>query len=502
METVTAGLALFDYNNDGLVDIYFLNGAPLSGSSAQERSHNALYRNDGQWRFTDVTASAGVGDTGFGLGVAAADYDNDGDLDLYVNNYGPNVFYQNQGDGTFLDATNQAGVATGDVMGAGVAFLDVDADGLLDLYVANYVQFQYDQHVTHARQGYEEYAGPRDYQAEPDFLYRNNGDGTFSDISEPSGIAQHAGTGMGIVAADYDNDGDTDLFVLNDVKRNFLFVNDGAGCFEERALIAGAAYNTFGDALGSMGIDCADYDNDGLLDFFMTSYQGELPVLYRNLGNGCLEDVTSMTGIGDGSYPYVNWGVGFVDFDNDGDRDAFVACGHLQDEIDKYDDSTAYEVQNILLTNDGHGKFTNVTNKCGSGLATVRSSRGTGFDDLDNDGDVDAVILNSRCSPNVVRNDSPTGNHWLEVQLRGIRSNRDGVGARVEVLTGSERQVAEVHSGRGYQSHHGTRLHFGLGKHEKIDRLEVRWIGGGVDVLEDLDVDQLVTVFEGIGLRD
>ncbi len=502
METVTAGLALFDYNNDGLIDIYFLNGAPLRGSPTDDAATgspptNALYRNEGGWKFTDVTRQAGVGDQGFGLGVAAADYDNDGDLDIYVNNYGPNVLYRNEGDGTFTDVTADAAVATGNLMGAGALFLDADADGLLDLYVANYVDFTYDRHVTHGRQGFQEYAGPRDYNPVPDVLYHNNGDGTFSDISQQSGIAPHAGTGMGIVAADYDRDRDTDLFVLNDVTRNFLFVNDGSGHFAEHAMIAGAAYNTFGDALGSMGIDCGDYDNDGYLDFFMTSYQGELPVLYRNLGNGCLEDVTSTTGIGEGSFPYVNWGVGIVDFDNDGNRDAFIACGHLQDEIDQYDDSTAYEVRNILMANTGNGKFVNVSDQCGDGLAPVRSSRGAAFDDLDNDGDVDIVVLNSRRGPTLIRNDSPTRNHWIQVQLHGIQSNRDGVGAQVEVVAGPLRLVAEVHSGRGYQSHYGQRLQFGLGKQTHVDRIEVRWIGGGTDILRNVDVDQVVTILEG-----
>ncbi len=502
METVTGGLALFDYDGDGLIDIYFLNGAPLGGapataSPADTPPRNALYRNLGDWRFTDVTEEAGVGDEGFGLGVAVADYDNDGDLDIYVNNYGPNVLYRNEGDGTFTDATATAHVGRGDIVGAGACFLDVDADGLLDLYVANYVDFSYSKHVTYPRPGYVEYAGPRDYGGVPDVLYHNNGDGTFTDFSESAGIRQHVGTGMGIVSADYDNDGDTDVFVLNDVARNFLFVNDGTGRFEERGLLSGFAYNGFGSALGSMGIDCGDYDNDGLLDFLMTSYQGELPVLYRNLGNGCFEDATLATGIGEGSFPYVNWGVGLVDFDNDSHLDAFIACGHLQDEVDKYDDSTAYEVRNIVMLNTGAGRFVNVSDACGSGLAPARSSRGTGFDDLDNDGDADIVVLNSRTEPTVIRNDSHTGNHWLQIQLHGVTSNRDGIGAHVLVTAGDLKLLAEVHSGRGYQSHHGTRLQFGLGKHDRVDQIEVRWIGGGTDVMKHVAVDQLVSIREG-----
>lgn len=494
METVTGGVAIADFDGDGLNDIYFLNGAPLPGGDTSSRPRNALYRNNGDWTFTDITERAGVGDEGFGLGVAVADFDNDGDLDIYVNNHGPNVLYRNEGDGTFTDITLEAGVAAGDLMGAGASFLDVDGDGLLDLYVANYVDFTYDRHKTYSRHGYPEYAGPRDYRGVPDILYRNNGDGTFTDISQAAGIAQHAGTGMGIVAADYDADGDADMFVLNDVTQNFLFVNVGEGLFEERSVLAGFAYNGYGLELGSMGIDCGDYDNDGLLDFLMTSYQGELPVLYRNMGNGCFEDVTLTSGVGEGSAPHVNWGVGLVDFDNDGNRDAYIACGHLQDLVDKYDDSTSYEALNLLLMNLGNGRFANVTAVAGNGMAVKRSSRGAAFDDLDNDGNVDVVVLNSRRESTILRNESRTGHHWTRIRLRGVASNRDGVGAQVLVTTGDLTQLAEVHSGRGYQSHWGLALHFGLAKHERIDRIEVRWLGGGVDVVEDLMVDRMVMI--------
>jgi len=283
VETVTAGLALFDYNGDGLIDIYFLNGAPLPGSKPGQSPRNALYRNEGNWRFTDVTEQAGVGDAGFGLGVAVADYDNDGDQDIYVNNFGPNVLYRNNGDGTFTDVTEQAGVAAGNKVGAGACFLDIEGDGDLDLYVANYVDFNFRNHVRRTLDGFPEYAGPKDYRPVPDILYRNNGDGTFTDVSDHSGIGRHAGTGMGMVCADVEPDGDTDIFVLNDVAGNFFFRNDGTGRFQEEALFAGLAYNLHGHELGSMGVDCGDVDNDGRLDFFMTSYSGELPVLYRNL---------------------------------------------------------------------------------------------------------------------------------------------------------------------------------------------------------------------------
>ncbi|MHC4324015.1 MAG: FG-GAP repeat domain-containing protein, partial [Planctomycetota bacterium] len=396
VETVSAGLALFDYDGDGDIDIYFLNGAPLRGTSAKVPAKNALYRNDGDWKFTDVTDTAGAGDHGYGLGVAIGDYDNDGDPDIYLNNYGPNVLYRNNSDGTFTDVTEKAGVSNGRQVGAGACFLDIDKDSDLDLYVANYVDFTYENHQIVRFNGYPAYVGPMNYHPTPDTLYRNNGDGTFTDISEESGIAAHKGTGMGMVCADYDNDGDTDIYVGNDVAGNFIFENDGTGKFEEVGLFTGLAYDLSGTAQGTMGVDCGDYNNDCLLDFHVTSYQRDLATLYRNLGDGTFEDVTRVAGAGDGTLPHVTWGNGFADFDNDGDRDIFIACGHLHDNIELFDNVTSYHVQNILLENAGGEKFVNISGKCGDGLAANISSRGAGFDDLDNDGDIDAVILNSR----------------------------------------------------------------------------------------------------------
>ena len=497
METVSAGLALFDYDNDGYVDIYFLNGAPLKGMKYSVLPRNALYRNEGNWKFTDVTKQSGLGDTGYGLGVAVADYDNDGDQDVYLNNYGPNVLYENNGDGTFTDVTERAGVGNGFQVGAGACFLDIDKDGDLDLYASNYLEFSYDLHVMKTTRGVPVYANPRYYRPLHDNLFRNNGDGTFTDISTESGIAGHAGWGMGMVCGDYDNDGDTDIFIANDVAENFLFVNDGSGKFEEVALFSGFAYDIAGNSQGSMGVDCGDYDNDGWLDFYMTSFQEQFTALYRNLGNGLFQEVHLITGAGSGTRPYVTWGNSFVDFDNDGDRDIFVACGHLQDKVELFDDTSSYLVQNILLMNAGDGKFVNVSDESGDGMKVKLSSRGAGFDDLDNDGDVDVVVQNSRREPTVLRNDSPSKGHWLQVLLRAVKTNRDGVGAHVIVTAGDLSLIDEVHSGRGYQSHYGRRLYFGLGKRNRVDRIEVRWIGGGVDVFEDIAVDQLIILTEG-----
>jgi len=497
VEYVSSGLAVFDYDGDGDEDIYFLNGAPLRGMVVATPPKNALYRNDGNWRFTDVTDRAGVGDEGHGLGVAAGDYDNDGDLDLYVNNYGPNVLYQNNGDGTFTNVTAKAGVGNGRKVGAGANFLDVDGDGNLDLFVSNYVKFSYDTHVIRTKRGFGLYPSPMEYESYPDTLYRNNGDGTFTDVSAESGVGKPAGPGMGTVCGDFDNDCDTDIFVGNDVSANYLFVNDGQGKFTEMGLLTGAAYDVDGYPHGSMGAACGDYDNDGWLDIYVTSYQRELATLYRNLGNGFFEDVTRLSGAGLGTHPHVTWGNAFVDFDNDGDRDLFVARGHLYDNVEQFDGTSSYHTKNLLLMNVGNGKFVDVSDQCGDGLAVKLSSRGAGFDDLDNDGDVDVVILNSRREPTILRNDSVNDNHWIQIRLRGTKTNRDGVGAHVKVTAGELVQIDEVHSGHGYQSHFGMRLHFGLGKRDRVDRIEVRWIGGRVDVLENIGVDRMLTITEG-----
>ncbi len=497
VEPFSAGLALFDYDNDGDIDIYFLNGAPLKGTKVDKVPKNALYRNEGNWKFSDVTEKAGVGDTGYGLGVAVGDYDNDGYSDIYVNNWGPNVLYRNNGDGTFTDVTKKAGVDCGFKMGAGTCFLDMDKDSDLDLYVSNYLDFSYEKHSVNTVSGFAVYMGPGFYSPVPDVMYRNNGNGTFTDVSELCGVAGQRGTAMGMVCGDYDNDGDTDVFVLNDMKGNFLFQNDGTGKFEDVGLMAGVAYDLNGEEHGSMGVDCADYDNDGWLDFHETSYQTQWATLYRNLGDGMFEDVTGITGAGAGTFPLVTWGNSLVDFDNDGFRDIFIACGHLQVNIERYDDTTMYLTPNKVLMNTGDGKFVDVSDKSGDGLKVKLSSRGLGCDDLDNDGDIDVVILNSRREPTILRNDSPSKGHWLQVRLRGTKSNRDGVGAQVRVVAGDLSLIDEVHSGRSYQSHYGMRLHFGLGNRERVDRIEVRWIGAGTDVFRNITVDRLVTLTEG-----
>ncbi len=501
-ETVSTGLATFDYDGDGLVDIYFPNGAPLPPLAADQKPRHALYRNLGQWRFAEVTQQAGVLCAGYGLGAVAADYDHDGTADLYVSNFGPKVLFRNRGDGTFADVTEAAGVADGNRLGAGCAFLDADGDGDLDLFAGNYVKFTYQSHVVLSKAGFPEYAGPRQYPPDRQSLFASNGDATFRDATEASGIAQYAGKGMGVVCADFDRDGDTDIFLLNDVFGNHCFRNDGKGHFEEVALLNGFKYSGEGMPLGSMGVDCGDYDNDGWLDFFQTSYQGELPVLFRNLGSGLLEDVTVRAGAGQGSLNNVKWGCGLVDFDNDGRRDLFLALGHLQDLIDHYDRTTSYKARNVLLRHVAGGRFVDMSAAAGLAELPPHSARGACFEDFDDDGDVDIVILNSRERPTLLRNlyyEQGGTNHYLRITLRGTATNRDGVGARVEVVAGDLVLADEVHSGRGYQSHWGSCLHFGLGSHDRVDRIEVHWLAGQHEVFPGTPADRRVTLVEGSG---
>ncbi|MHB0958086.1 MAG: CRTAC1 family protein [Pirellulaceae bacterium] len=498
MEAMTAGMATLDYDNDGLVDLYFLNGAPLQGTTRSgEPPRNALYRNLGDWKFQDVTHEAAVGDLGFGLGVTAGDYNNDGFPDLFVNNFGPNVLYQNNGDGTFTETTREVGIDPGDAVGAGACFLDIDGDGDVDLYCGNYIKFSYDQPLGRVVGGFLRAQSPADFNADFDQLFRNNGDGTFTDISQESGVSAHAGRSMGMVCGDFDNDGDTDIFICNDVMENFYWRNDGTGTFEEVATLAGVAYDFWGRGNGSMGAVCADYDHDGWLDIFMTDYQGEMPVLYHNLGHGVFEDVAIKAGIPPALVPHVKWGCSFLDVDNDGHRDLYVGNGHLEPMIHQIDDTTDYRVANALLRNKGDGTFVNISAQSGSGMGVVEATRGVCAGDFDNDGDQDLVMLNQESRPTLLQNATPLAHHWLQIRLVGTGSNRGGIGSRVTVRTGDLTQLEEVHGGSGYQSHAGTRLHFGLAKQSRVDRIEVQWLGGDIDVLTDVAADQLITIIQG-----
>ncbi len=499
VESMSSGIATFDYDGDGLIDIYFPNGAPLPGCTEADRPpRHALYRNLGNWQFVDVTDQAGVECTTFGLGVTSGDFNNDGAQDLFVNNFGPNVLWVNNQDGTFQAVTQQAGIGISDLTGAGACFLDADADGDLELYVGNYIHLDCSQHVPRVFGGVPSYPTPRDYEPVPDELYRNNGDGTFKDISVESGVAAVAGRCMGITGADYDNDGDTDLFICNDVQQNFMLQNDGHGRFQDVSLIAGSAYNASGGVMANMGVDSADYNNDGWLDFFTTNYSGESPILFHNLGQGLFDDASARTNAGAGCYMHVNWGLGFVDLDNDGYKDLFIGNGHTEDNIEERMIGAVYKADYIVLRNVG-GKFVNVSEQCVEGARRKLAAKGLAIDDLDNDGDLDLVVQASREGPMILRNmliESGSQNHWLQVRLVGVSANRDAVGSRVIVSAGELTLIDEVHAGRSYQSHSGSRLQFGLGLHDKVDRIEVHWLGGQVEVLQDVEVDRLMTIVQ------
>ena len=520
IETMGPGIAFLDYDGDGNLDIYAVNGqytegdrsappTPQSPVSSLQPLTNVLYRNNGDGTFVDVTQEAGVGDTGYGVGVTAADYDNDGDLDIYVTNYGPNVLYRNNGDGTFVDVTREAGVRD-PRWGVGCAFLDYDGDGYLDLYVANYVDFSLEVRAEaltpymapggRIRKDVTAYPHPDNFRGASDVLYRNNGDGTFVDVTREADVFNPAGKGMGMACGDYDNDGDVDIYVANDRTPNFLYRNNGDGTFVDVALMAGVGYNEDGKTESSMGVDFGDYDNDGQLDLIVPNFQGETCTLYRNEGYGAFGDVSISSGIGAPTRPYVGWGAGFLDYDNDGDLDLFIATGHVLDNVELFDASTSYPQRNFLFRNegpDGRYAFTDISAQAGPGLALVKPSRGTAFGDYDRDGDVDILVINCNDSISLLRNDGNDLGHWLQVRTVGTRSNRDGIGARITVTAGDRVQIREIKSGSSLYSQSDLWAHFGLGDRTRVDRMEIRWPSGMRQVMEDVAVDQVVTVYEG-----
>jgi len=515
IETMGPGCAFVDFDGDGFLDIYFVNGHQLEGDiSGEER--NILYRNKGDGTFSDVTRDSGAGDAGYGVGVTAGDYDNDGDVDIFVTNYGPNVLYRNDGDGSFSDATERAGVGD-DRWGVGCAFLDYDSDGLLDLYVANYVDFSLDKPrgntVPYMPRGALEggvrqvtgYPHPDNYKGSSDLLYRNRGDGRFADVTHQAGVYNSAGKGMGMACGDYDNDGDVDIYVGNDLTPNFLYQNEGDGTFTDVALLAGVAYNGDGKMESSMGVDFGDYDDDGFIDLLVPNFQGEACALYRNTGQGFFVDESVASGIGLPTRAWVGWGGGFFDYDNDGALDIFIATGHVLDNVELFDARTTYLQPNFLFRNSGPGlarrhTFTDVSRAVGEGLAVRKASRGSAFGDYDNDGDVDVLVVNCNDSPTLLRNDGGNRSHWLQVKTERNPSNGDGIGARIQVISGDLVQMREVKSGSSLYSQSDFRAHFGLGSKITVERMEIYWPSGRIDTLFNLPVDRSLTVGEEAGL--
>ena len=494
-ETMGSGAALFDYDGDGYLDLYILNGTPLPGFSYDEWPTNVLYRNNGDSTFSDVTEEAGVGDAGYGMGAAVGDYDNDGDVDLYVTNYGANLLYRNNGDGTFSDVTEGMGV--GDIRwGTNAAFVDYDLDGDLDLYVANYLFFDLNNPIK-CRQGTARaYCGPTAYPGQSGVLYRNEGKGPFRDVTREAGLFTGAGRQLGAVFGDLDNDGDPDLFVANDKTPNFLFWNNGDGTFRESGLMAGVAYNEDGEAESAMGADLGDYDNDGYTDIAVATFQWLANTLYHNDGDGFFTDVTFNAHLGEESLAYLGMTIAFLDYDNDGHQDLFLANGHLDKNVKEYDARAEYAQRNQLFRNNGDGTFREVTEGAGPGFRIARVSHGAAFGDYDNDGDIDIFVSNSNGQPcSLLRNDGGKG-HWLMIRPVGVKSNRDGIGARITVTAGDLMQHKEVRSSYGYLGANDLRMHFGLGDRERADEVRIRWPSGIVQVLTDVQADRIVRVEE------
>ena len=484
VETFGAGAAFLDVDGDGWLDLYLVNGAPLSGERPDPVPVNRLYHNTGAGGFTDGTAASGAGHTGYGMGCAAADYDADGDVDLYVTNVGPNLLLRNEGAGRFADATAAVGGADAR-WGTSCGFLDYDLDGDLDLYATNYVEFDPQKNIVCAEGGIRSYCEPKFYEPVGDVLYRNE-DGQFRDVASEAGII-HKGRGLGVALADYDLDGDTDLYVANDGTMNFLYQNQGSR-FAEVGLYAGGRYNEDGLAEAGMGVEFGDWDNDGFQDIFVTNFAQETNTLYGNDGQGQFYDITQRAGLAECSYKPLGFGTNFLDYDNDGDLDIFVANGHVMDKIAQVHPDHAYPQPNQMLCNQRGTRFVDVSAKLGPALAAAAVSRGSATADYDNDGDLDLLVTNVAAAPNLLRNDGGNRQHWLTIQLEAL-------GTRVAVTAGGQRQVGERQSGGSYLSSSDPRLHFGLGEATQAT-VEIHWPDGALQTMEAVAADQILHVVQ------
>jgi hypothetical protein len=508
VETFGSGVAWIDYDADGFPDLFFVNGAP--GSS------NALYRNNRDGTFTDVTTRAGVAGNerpGYKTGVAVGDFDNDGYLDLYVTAFGPNTLYRNNRDGTFGDVTSAAGVAGPTTeWSTSTGFIDIDRDGFLDLYVVNYLDYRLSDnpYCGNAKPGYRMYCHPTMFDGMADRLYRNNGNGTFTDISKSAGIANPAGKGLGVAFCDYDRDGQTDIYVANDTVRNFLYRNTGKGTFIDEAYRAGVGFDANGKPQAGMGTDCADVDgpstglgagpstalgaSDGLPDIFVTNFSEELNTLYQNKGDGIFEDVTVKAGLGSGFVP-LGFGTKMFDADNDGDLDIHVTNGHVIDNVKLYRPNLTYAQKDLLYENLG-GRFRDVTALAGAALQATRVGRGLAVADFDNDGNLDVVITSLDRRAVLLKNQGARAGNWIMIRAKGKKSNAFGLGATVTVETTDGRQVREINNTASYISSNDIRLHFGLGAVKVIRQIEVVWPSGTRQVLKDVAVNQILEIEE------
>jgi len=500
LETLGSGAAFFDYDGDGDPDIYFVNGAPLPGCPASPPPTDRLYENAGG-RFTDVTERAGVVDARYGHGCAAGDYDGDGDLDLYVTNFRDNVLYRNNGDRTFTDVAREAGVVESR-WSTSCAFADYDLDGDLDLYVVNYIEFDIEKNPWCGlkEKGIQAYCEPNNFPGQPDTLYRNNGDGTFADVTREAGVYNPNGKGLGVDWGDYDNDGNPDIFVANDSNENNLYRNNGNGTFEDVAFMAGVAYSKHGVAQNGMGTAFGDLDNDGWLDLVVTNFVRQGNSLWRNERNGFFSDVSASSKTGPVSYPYIGWGTEFFDYDNDGYLDLFLANGHIQDNLVELGQEGMYGQRNCLFHNTGDGTFTEMSSQLGPGMRLEEASRGAAFADYDLDGDIDILVTNLNGPARLLRNDGGNRKNWLAVRLIGA-GRADAIGARVTVRLGESLQMREVRSGSGYLSQNDLHLLFGLSDRTTVDRVEIRWPGGKKQTLDRVPANQTITVTEENGSK-
>ena len=497
---MSGGVALLDYDNDGYLDIYLVNSLTADMVKSKGKTKSALYHNNGDGTFADVSDKAGVADIGWGMGVAIGDYDNDGFDDIYVTCLGPNHLLKNNGNGTFTDVTQKAGV--GDPRwSAGASFVDYDNDGKLDLFVSNYVDFDVNHLPEFGKgrscqfKGIPVQCGPRGLPGAGDALYHNNGDGTFTDVAKKAGVSDPDGYyGLGVICSDFDGDGLVDIYVANDSTPNFLYHNNGDGTFKDIGFPSGTAVNENGSEQGSMGVTLGDYDHDGKLDLFVTNFDDDYNTLYHNDGHGSFTDVSYAAKIAAVSLPYVSWGTKFFDYDNDGWVDLLVVNGHVYPQL------LTYRQRNFVHHNNRDGTFSEVGEKLGAPFSEKRTGRGAAFGDIDNDGDVDVIINNLDGAPQLLRNDGGNTNNSVLIKTIGVKSNRDGIGAKVTIVSGDLRQVEDVLSGGSYISQNDLRLHFGLETRTKIDSIEVRWPSGAVDKVTGASANKILTIKEGQGL--
>ncbi|HSL23201.1 MAG TPA: CRTAC1 family protein [Vicinamibacterales bacterium] len=505
LETTGCGVALLDYDGDGWLDVFLVNGTTLEGFPKGQEPTNHLYRNRRDGTFEDATARAGLASSGWGQGACAGDYDNDGDDDLFVSYWGRNRLYRNNGDGTFADVTKSAGVLDArDRWGAGCAFLDYDRDGRLDLFVANYIDLDLrtapvPESGLCLYKGVKVACGPPGLHGGKNALYHNEGNGRFVDVSDPSGISRATGTyGLGVSTLDFDNDGWVDLYVANDSNPSALYRNNRDGTFTDIGVRSGCAYSQDGKPQAGMGVAVADFDRNGTFDIFKTNFAGDTSTLYANTGDGFCDDRTFASGIGINTR-WLGWGVGFVDLDHDGWRDLFLVNGHVYPEVEQLRTEAGYKQRKVVYRNLRNGRFEDITERLGPPATTPKAGRGAAFGDLDNDGDIDIVINNVHDAPDLFRLDSRGGRHWSLLKLVGTRSNRSAIGARVTLRTAGATQIEEVRGGGSYYSQNDLRVHFGLGDASSIDRVEVRWPSGSTETWTGLAADRIVTLKEGSG---